>query len=305
LSRPACLPLFFLTILYAGCSNQQVNSPAGSKPVAPAVGSFTYQNHLIFVRASINDLEPVWALIDTGANNSAIDLKYAQDHHLPLSEETTVHGSAGSTKARSVTLRDLSICGAGIPETTATAYSLVVVAPDGKPISLIVGYPYLKHFAFRVDYIHYQLTLHRQSVSAAHSIPMRMDQGIPCVKLILNGIASTDFRIDTGASLFDTKDAYLNITSTVRESLKKSGFDPKPEFTLEGSGVGGPIKLPVIRLDSLQIGDRRIDRPCAIVQPPVGIFADPSMPGFIANYTLESLGKITFDYLGGALGWDN
>jgi predicted aspartyl protease len=286
----------------AGCPTPK-DSSLKSTPDAPAAGEFTFQNHLIFVKASINDGEPVWALIDTGANNSAIDFKYAQDKQLSLSDETTVHGSAGKTQARSTTLRSLAINGAAVPDTTATAYPLLIMGPDGRAIALIVGYPYLKHFAVSVDYVHHQLILHRHSIPTAHSIPMRLDQGIPRVKLLLNGKVATEFRIDTGASLFDAKDVFCNITSSVRESLKKQGFDPKPEFTLGGSGVGGPIELPVIRLESLQIGDRRIDRPCAIVQPPVGIFADPAVPGFVANYTLESLGTVTFDYLGSALRW--
>jgi hypothetical protein len=130
---------------------------------------------------------------------------------------------------------------------------------------------------------------------------MELDEGIPLVHLALNGGAPTPFRIDTGASLFDTEDVYLNITRTVADDLHRAGQDPRPVQTLSGAGVGGPVDLPVLQLASAALAGRELARPFAITQPAAGIFADPATPGFIANYTLDGFGRIVLDYLDATL----
>ncbi len=107
---------------------------------------------------------------------------------------------------------------------------------------------------------------------------------------------AAEFRIDTGASLFDTPDAYLNITSSMLQALRQHGFSDPPEARFSGSGVGGAVELPVYRLAAVTLGSLVLERPLAIVQPRQGIFANDETPGFIANYTLDRWKRVVIDY---------
>ncbi len=85
------------------------------------------------------------------------------------------------------------------------------------------------------------------------------------------------------------------------DALAREGQDLTPIKRFSGSGVGGMVTLTVIRLGSAALGSYSLDRPFAIVQPAQGVFADPSVPGFVANYTLDRFGRVVFDYIGSVL----
>ena len=108
-----------------------------------------------------------------------------------------------------------------------------------------------------------------------------------------------DLRLDTGASLFDTKDVYVNIPSRVWEDLLLADPSLTPEQHLTGTGASGEsVRLPVFRLHALLAGESTIDRPFVIVQPRAGYFARPDAVGFVGNNFLEKFGTVTIDYAG-------
>lgn len=293
MSPPTVLTMFLSLV----APSSYVLPPTSQPDESLAKDSAIFKNHLIFVPASINGRAAVWALLDTGASACAIDAQLSDSLKLKSSGPTTVHGTTGAIQAQAIEIKRLSVFGKETRNLYATSYGLSALAPDGKPVGLILGYPVLKQFAVEVDYAKKRIVFHDQPVTSERSMPMRLDNGIPVIRGVLQGSIEVEFRIDTGASLFDSTDTFLNITSSVEKKLRAAGFKEKPAFRLQGSGVGGPVDLPVIRLESVRLGLITIDRPYAIVQPPVGIFADPAMPGFVGNYTLKSLGRVVFDYL--------
>lgn len=275
---------------------------AGGPGTNETSGSFVYHRHLILTPALINGAEAGLALIDTGATACALDERLAERLGVPMAESVEVHGTAGTTKARSANLATLTAFGRTVKEAEATVYPLSLLpGPSGEPVNLIIGYPFLKHFAVDIDYVQKRLTLREKAVRARRSLPMRVDDRIPRVSGTLDGVASAEFRIDTGASLFETPETYLNITAAMLDALAARGFDRKPAQRLSGTGVGGAVELPVYRLDRVAFGTIELQQPMAIVQPRQGIFARDETPGFIANYTLHGWKRVVIDYLDSTL----
>ncbi len=192
------ISLFLVLACVPACAPRPVPppEPAGGRP---ATGPFTYHLHQIFVPAVINGVPVGEALIDTGASACAIDSSVADRIDLGPRQRSTVHGTAGAVQAESVQVASLSVFGAEASGVAATVYDLGHGAtPSGEPLAMIIGYPYLRHFAVDVDFGVRRLAFRRVPSSGRNSIPMRLDNGIPVVELSLNGGPPTPFRIDTG-----------------------------------------------------------------------------------------------------------
>lgn len=274
-------------------SHREIASDAGSGHA----GTFTLRNHQVFVPVSINGTAAGWALLDTGANACALHQPVADRIGIRPSRTVTVQGTAGQTQADFALLTVVSVFGAAVRDVDTTIYELGCVGPDGQPIALILGYPFLRHFAVDLDYGKSLLKLHTTPIASSRGVPMRLDNGIPTLSARLDDRLDVTLRIDTGASLFDTPDAYLNITSHMLSALRTAGARHRVESRLKGTGVGGTVELPVVRLDSAKLGVLTIERPFAIVQPAVGAFENRDAPGFVGNYTLSTVGRVVFDYL--------
>jgi hypothetical protein len=124
-----------------------------------------------------------------------------------------------------------------------------------------------------------------------------LDNGIPRVRATLNDSVRAEFRLDTGASLFETQDVYLNVTASVWEQLTALDAKLKPTAYLTGGGIGGEVKLPVARIRKFSAGTASISSPFVIVQPKLGYFARSDAVGFISNNLLEKFSPVTIDYL--------
>jgi len=105
-------------------------------------------------------------------------------------------------------------------------------------------------------------------------------------------------RLDTGASLFESEDVYVNVTERVWEELRRLDPSLAPSQYFTGTGTGGEVRLPVARIGSLSVGERTLARPWVIVQPAQGYFARPDAVGFVGNNFLEKFGRVTIDYPG-------
>lgn len=211
---------------------------------------------------------------------------------------TVSMGSAGELSVGDYTSRDL----------TVTIRDLGgLLAPGGHRISGILGSVFFAGRALAIDYRGAQIHLLGQAATdddARESfvqLPMRLDNGIPRITGLLNEDVPTDFRIDTGASIFESADVYLNITASTWEGLRARRPALAPESYLSASGVGGDLRLPVARIEAARFGSAVVPRPFVIVQPRVGYFARTDAVGFISNNLLEKYSPIVIDIPGGRL----
>jgi hypothetical protein len=265
---------------------------------------FIYHQRLIFLSVRVNENDRLLFLLDTGASASAIDLKTAERLKLPVTGLDKVEGTAGVIDVKKVRIENLTVGKARVKDLSVPAYDLTgVLAPQGMSLDGILGYDFLRFFSVHVDFsrraiiFSSEVTRHPASRTKAISVSFELDNGIPRLPALLNDRVAADFRLDTGASLFETSDIYLNVTQGVWERLTALDLDLKPERYFKGSGVGGEIKLPVARIKKFSVGTIIFPSPFVIVQPKIGYFARPDAVGFVSNNFLEKFNPVTISYL--------
>ena len=273
----------------------------------PASGvSFIYQDRCIYVPARVNDTADLLFLVDTGANASAIDAAAASRLHLRLSGTTKVEGTAGVIATGTTRLASIAAGGHRAERLEVTVQDLGgLPAAAGTRVEGILGYDFLRDVAMRVDFAgrHIAFLEHPPREARADStrwfgIPMALDHGIPRVEAALDDSIPCPLRIDTGASLFDTPDVYVNITTPTWERLRAADRAITPVDSLHATGTGGEFSLPVARVGRITIGAIRVESPFVIVQPPRGYFARADAVGFVSDNLLERFSPVILDYAG-------
>jgi hypothetical protein len=258
-----------------------------------------YEHRLLYVPVAIDHHAPVPFLLDTGANVSAIDESLVEKFGLQSTGDTQIEGTAGVSKARKTKVGSFSLGSSSVKDLRPTVQNLTgLLDPPGGQTLGILGNDFLKHFVVEINYRAKTMTLRDSGVEEGLSIPFQMDNGIPRLNGTLNGSISADLRIDTGASLFETEDVYLNIPTRVWKRLAEIDPDLKPSTYFKGSGVGGSVDLAVAQIKSLTLGSLEIRSPFVIVQPEQGYFARPDAAGFVSNNLLEKFSPVTIDYAG-------
>lgn len=260
---------------------------------------FEYYQRLIFLKVSVNKTDSLLFLFDTGANASAIDEKVADDLQLKTIKLDTVEGTAGIIIVPSVKAKKVSIGNSVVKNIYFTKYDLSgSLSPPNQNLAGIIGTDFLKHFAVSIDFQSRQISFSRNpQEELSMSFPFEMDNGIPRVKSVINDSIVTYLRYDSGSSLFETADIYLNTTTAVLKDLMKIDTSLKPVKQLTATGVGGNIKIPVYKVNLVFLSDIRIDQPFLIIQPNQGYFARTDAVGFFGNNLMEKFEKVNIDFI--------
>lgn len=288
-----------LHAILASCLPAMLAVQDGARSIAPAL-EFVYHQRVVFVRARVNDESGLLFLLDTGASASALHAATAERLELPMGEPTRVEGSAGVIEVDTVLVDELALGEHLVRGITATVQDLGgSLAPVGERIDGILGHDFLGAFALELDFAAKRLRLFDDPLGELPgALPFELDNGIPRVAARLDGRVSTHLRLDTGASLFESEDVYVNVTERVWEELRRLDPALAPSQYFTGTGTGGEVRLPVARIGSLSVGERTLARPWVIVQPAQGYFARPDAVGFVGNNFLEKFGRVTIDYPG-------
>jgi len=295
--RTSLALLAFLLLPTAARAQGAVRATKVEVPLVRAHG-------LLYVEL-VREGEPLLALVDTGANASAIDPRRAAG--LAVVARGDVLGTTGTLRAESVALEGLRLGELELPRLVATRRDLGgLLAPEGRRAEMILGSDALLGRALTLDFVHDRLALGpsappRAGAPAPGEVALRLDEGIPTVPATLAGL-ELDLRIDSGASLFASPDVYVNVPQRVWAELR--GRDPAlaPSSSLRGTGAAGaPVDLPVARLGPARIGPLALEKVHVIVQPEAGYFARPDAKGFVGVNWLEKSGTVTLDYGAGRL----
>ncbi len=294
------------TLLWVGISLIYLAAPGAfaEQTLKSDATRFTYFQRLIFVEMSVNNHSGLVFLLDTGANRSAIDLKTAGTLNLPITGTGKVEGTAGTIEVKQVLVKSIFLGKARARDLNLSSYDLSgSLVPPGMHLDGILGYDFLRSFSVSVDFARRTITFSPRAAanpihrSQGNGLPFVLDNGIPRVRATLNDSVRAEFRLDTGASLFETQDVYLNVTASVWEQLTALDAKLKPTAYLTGGGIGGEVKLPVARIRKFSAGTASISSPFVIVQPKLGYFARSDAVGFISNNLLEKFSPVTIDYL--------
>jgi hypothetical protein len=261
----------------------------------------TLEHGLIFLDLELAGHGPLLALLDTGANASAIDPR--KSGHLRATEASTVLGTTGTIGVETVMVEGLRIGSLSLPSLRATRRNLGgLLAPHGREIDMILGSDAFSNLVVTIDFAAGQIEASKQSPGELPAaVPMVLDDGIPAIRGEIAGI-DVWLRIDTGASLFETADVYINIPTRTWQALRSQQEGITPSTYFKGTGTDGRVvDLPVAPVLGARVGPLVLDRVFVVVQPEVGYFATPEAKGFVSNNYLRQLGRVTFDYKGGTV----
>jgi hypothetical protein len=200
---------------------------------------FTLEHGLVFLEVEFPDHGPVLALLDTGANASAVDGRVASD--LPVLGMSEVTGTTGSIEVENVRLDGLGLGSLRLPSLRATRRDLSgLLAPQGRTVGLILGSDALMELAVTIDFAASRLEVStRPKEGLPEGVTMRMDNGIPAIEGNLAGL-DLWLRIDTAASLFETEDIYVNIPTHAWEALRALHGKRRRRADLRSAGGRGP-----------------------------------------------------------------
>lgn len=269
---------------------------AGTRFEEHATIPFTRAFGLVFVAVSLGDGPPLFSLLDTGASASAIDGARARE--LPSLGTGEVMGTTGSMQVEMVEVGGLRLGSVELPVLRATRRDLGgLLSPEGRRVEMILGSDALAGFAVTVDFRSGMIEVSEDSrEDDAEGVPMVLDNGIPTIAATVGGVEMW-LRIDTGASLFETEDVYVNVPTRTWEALRARDPELKPTSHLQGTGANGEaVALPVAKVKGARIGPVELESVFVIVQPEVGYFTDPEAKGFVGNNFLEKVGRVTLDY---------
>jgi aspartyl protease len=274
-------------------------SCATERPSRTVTVPFRREHGLLFLEIEGPEDPPLLALVDTGANASAIDPR--RSTKLSVVARGEVQGTTGSLDSDVVEVTGLWLGDLAIRPLRATRRDLSGLLPlDGRPVDMVLGSDAFVGLALTFDFRSREILVsNRSPASMPEGVPMLLDEGIPAIPATIGGVQAM-LRIDTGASLFDTDDVYVNIPSRAWSALLARDPALAPSTHFRGTGANGEaVELPVARVRGARIGERTLDSVFVIVQPEAGYFARPDAKGFVGVNFLEKLVRVTLDYGGG------
>jgi hypothetical protein len=254
-------------------------------------------NH-IYLQLQVNDSEPLWFILDTGAAASVMDRRQAERLGLELRGQLEGRGAGeGSVDVAFLKGACFRLPGVEVLDQTIAAISLEMLEPfDGRPMHGILGYDFISRFVVEIDYGDGSFSLHDPESytygGPGERVPLILDGNVPYIRaqLMSTGRDPVEgvFLMDTGARVA------LHLSSPF---VKRHGLDPAQAITAPfGFGVGGETKQRLGRMAELRLGGIVTrDILTGFSEDVKGAGADPDRAGLIGGEILRRF-KTIFDY---------
>ena len=251
----------------------------------------------IFIQVRINNSEPLWFGLDTGAIRSSINKRTAQILGLKSERSEPVGGAGGHEQASIFDGVSIKLPGVELYNQTIWGLTLDFLSPNtGRRIDGIIGYELFKYFVVDIDYISLKINLYEpQNYSyrgSGQHIPIKVQQDgeiYVAAKLEIPGREPIEgeFVLDTGGN------GTLLLAQTFVEQhrlLESVG----PTLQAGGGGVGGSIQIQFARIKSLKLGRFVLNNPVTGFVK-VGQITDAGKAGNIGGKYLRRF-RVIFDY---------
>ena len=291
----------------SGCAQQsskeQSTTRDGDKDYRLASGHtalripFEEDDGHIFLKVRINDSNPVWFGLDTGATHSLIDLRYAESLRLKSESSQRIGGAGGYEEASIFKDVSIKLPGADLYNQTLWGLGLDAIATaNGREMAGILGYDLFKRFVVDIDYVANLMSLHvpfaYEYRGIGQSIPLNVQpDGAIYVQARVQAPGGNpiegEFVIDTGGTGILLLARRFVEQHRIMESVGKT-------LAVRGGGVGGEIRLGMGRLKSLEVGRFAITNPLTGFTE-VGEIADAGKAGNIGGGFLRRF-RVIFDY---------
>jgi hypothetical protein len=203
---------FIVPIFAAACSLFVVGASAAE---APLTVPFDYSRSAIGLDVTVNGA-PLYMLLDTGVDPSAIDSRRAEALHLPVDRgtggEATGEGDATRAQVYPATIEGLGIAGRTLGSVDALAMDMSALsARYGRPLDGVLGYSFLSTRIVLIDYPNSRLSILSRAGDAGrltqgcrqhYAIALRSYEGdtIPVIPDFRFGTATAPITLDTGSN---------------------------------------------------------------------------------------------------------
>ena len=286
--------LIFQTPLFGNV--QESNKPASTTNLQFVAGQsarripFERAGNFIYLRARVNDSEPLWFLLDTGATASYFDVERA--NALGLGQESFVKGVS------------LEFPGVKLPNQKFSPQRLGFGIYNGHAVDGLLGYDFISRFVIEIDYVNNTVSLHEPSgykySGTGGIVPLTLledDSGgkVPLVKVKITRPGRPAVE---GKFIADT--AVRSSVSFNTPFVNANKLLQSPQKTIQVQLGGGAMvresKQAIGRLPTVQIGRFTFKKPLAIFfQDTQGIVASPEFDGVLGAEILRRF-NVVFDY---------
>lgn len=263
---------------------QFVSGRSASRVPFERVGNFVY------LRARVNNSEPLWFLLDTGATASYFDVDRAKA--LGLNQHDFAQGVS------------LKLPGVELPKQKFLPQRLGFWIYNGHGADGLLGYDFIKRFVIEIDYVNNTVSLHEPESyhysGSGEVIPLTLledDSGgkVPLfsIKIRQQGRSAIEakFIADTAvrsAISFNTPFGAAHRLLTSAGQIIQA--------PLGGGALVRESSQSIGRVPSIQMGRHTLKKLIAIFfQDKQGMVASPEFDGVIGNEVLRRF-KVIFDY---------
>jgi len=291
------LALTFLTFQTSSSGNVRApNTPASSAGLEFASGqsasrvTFERVGNFVYLRARVNDSEPLWFLLDTGATASYFDAERAKA--LGLGRDNSIKGAS------------LSFPGVKLLDQNFSLQPLRFAIYNGHAVDGLLGYDFISRFVIEIDYLNKAASFHAPNSfryrGSGQVVPLTLledDSGgkVPLVKVKITGqghaLIEGNFIADTAV-----RSAVSFNTPFVQANQLLQPAQQTIQVPLGGGAMVRESKQPIGRLPNVQLGRFTFQNPVAIFfQDKQGVLASPEFDGVIGGEILHRF-KVIFDY---------
>jgi len=224
-------------------------------------------------------------VVDTGAEITIIDKRTAKALGLSPGSDIELETVGGETTIPTVELKALQIGSYEATAVRAASYDLsgLTTAMDS-PVDGVLGIDVLSRFRFTINYGRKTMFISATNTPSPVQgvrVPLTQGSGGYLVPVTLNGDSDVDLLLDTGTNM-------TQLPWNVWQSVIKTW---QPRKLLKGvisSGQDAGHSY-LARLDSLQMGNLRIDSPVVrfVLPASTGTFAEPEAPGLLGSDVLR------------------
>jgi hypothetical protein len=260
---------------------------------------FQYYQSLIYIKVKVNNKPGLTFLLNTGASTSVLHTQTADLLRLPVTGQDSVEGTAGKEAVKVLQAGRIATGNVQLQDMKITRRNLERwPTPTGKTLDGILGMDFLAHFVITIDYRNHRIAFSPKADKTIYkqNLPFTLEDGIPRLHVVLNDSIAIPIRYNSGVSLATNRDIFINISNQTWRQLKSYEMNLTPQQYLVGSGVGGNVYLPVVRIRSMLIQDFLVKAPFIVVQPEEGYFKKEDAIGFFGNNFLEKYEKVCLDF---------
>jgi hypothetical protein len=265
---------------------------------------FNFENDHIMVPCRVNGSEPIWFLLDTGAEATIINIGRMKEFGLQPFGATSVTGGGNSapfsfTRVASLRVGDAELAGQRDGVMDLSGLERIY----GMPMGGLLGYDFLSRFVVEVDYVAKTIALYDPAAHAyagsGERVPFIMEEGHPHVasRISVPGAPpiDADMVLDCGAadtvnlaSPFVKAHRLLELARSKPAGAPNTMAGSEKEFFAQTSVRG--------RISAITLGGFTVsDVPINLMMGTTGAYASLSFSGTIGEGVLRRF-KTIYDY---------